>query len=226
MPVKSISKKALEIQSYASCLQSLSGEVSECETNLVIRMAATGIGSHEVLTLLLADDTLGVLNGRLSLSMAFLERAAQQMEDELSLSTNVGPHAAAFVFGANATSSIAGTADEVITPGISATNNIDDDKKTVVRRQSPVKTLSKLYHKNFDLGKGFGVGAKDGLNWRSNNGRTSLALKPTYKGGLGVKANFDFKSSNGRSRFNVNPYYNPKDGPGVNFKWTYKLGRG
>nr|KAG5698743.1 hypothetical protein BaRGS_008517 [Batillaria attramentaria] len=91
-------------------LSQLPAEVSECETQAIIKMAAAGTGSHEVLTLLVAEDPLAVLSGRLSLSLSVLERVAQQLEDELSLSADVGPHLTAIIFGTNTTVTIIDTA--------------------------------------------------------------------------------------------------------------------
>ncbi|XP_025083663.1 uncharacterized protein LOC112557819 [Pomacea canaliculata] len=80
--------------------------ISECETQTVIKLAAAGIGSHEVLDVLLAEDDTGVLGARIRLSLAFLNRLAQHLDDKLSLSSDVGPELTAITFGANTTAAI------------------------------------------------------------------------------------------------------------------------
>ncbi|KAK7092569.1 uncharacterized protein [Littorina saxatilis] len=181
MVLSTLLQASLGVQAEAANLiQQLPGDVSQCETSLVIKMAAAGTGSHEVLTLLLADDALSVLNGRLSLSLTFLEHVAQQLEDELSLSNDVGAQLSAVVFGTNATASIAKTADAVVTEVVSLVNS---DTKEVRRQLGP-----------WSLGNGWSVGTS-GATWTSSSGRSSFNVKPTYSSGSGFggSAGFTFK---------------------------------
>ncbi|KAL8594543.1 hypothetical protein ACOMHN_028897 [Nucella lapillus] len=168
----------LDLQFKATELvETLPGEVSECETNLVIKMAAAGTGSHEVLTVMLAQDPMAVLNGRLALTLAFLEHVAGQLEDELILSTiDVGPHASAIAFGANTTASIIESADKAIKAVASGqlSNNNNSNNKDLhnrVRRQS------------VNLGSGWSMGL-GGVKWQSQSGMTTFAVKPTFSSGV------------------------------------------
>ncbi|KAK7092570.1 hypothetical protein V1264_008296 [Littorina saxatilis] len=174
MAVELIRQNVLELQSDASDLiLQFPGKVSECETSSVIKMAATGSGSHETLTLLLADSALGVLSGRLSLSLSLLGRLAQQLEDQLALSSDVGPNLAAIVFGTKATVSIAQKASEVITALVSAANNNNNNNNN----DNDVAEVS--------LGNGWSLVPETGLQWQSSNGHVSFNPTPTSNKGVG-----------------------------------------
>lgn len=184
MYVDPLYQDVLDLQAAASDLiQQLPGGVSECETKSVIKMAAAGTGSHEVLTVLLADDILDVLNGRLSLSLAFLEHVAQQLEDELSLSDDVGAYLSAIVFGSNTTATIIETADKTVKTMTAA--SYKDNTNNRVRRQ--LRT-------SVNLGGGWDLGL-GGLKWRSSSGRATFNLKPTFSGlrPNGARATFTFR---------------------------------
>ncbi|KAK7092659.1 hypothetical protein V1264_008372 [Littorina saxatilis] len=160
--------------------QLLPDDVSECETNLVVKMAAAGTGSHEVLTVLLADDPLSVLSGRLSLSLAFLEHVAQQLEDELALSNDIGGHLMAVVFGTKTTAGIIQSADKTVKAMTYTSNNdiihSSGSSNNRVRRQS------------VSLGSGWSLGL-GGVKWQNGSGSTTFNVKPTFKKfKLGVQA--------------------------------------
>jgi len=171
----------LKLEGEASDLIVLLPEpVSECKTTAVIKMAATGTGSHEVLSVLLAEDKLKVLNGRLALSLALLEQVAMQLEGELSLSDDVGGHLSAIVFGANTTANIVETAGKTL-KGMMTTTNNGVNHLNRARRQF-----------DFDLGNGWNVGG-GGLTWTSSSGSTSFNVHPTFSSGVGVNAGFTFR---------------------------------
>ncbi|XP_070174813.1 uncharacterized protein [Littorina saxatilis] len=149
MAVELIRQNVLELQSDASDLiLQFPGKVSECETSSVIKMAATGSGSHETLTLLLADN-------------------------QLALSSDVGPNLAAIVFGTKATVSIAQKASEVITALVSAANNNNNNNNN----DNDVAEVS--------LGNGWSLVPETGLQWQSSNGHVSFNPTPTSNKGVG-----------------------------------------
>ncbi|PVD35749.1 hypothetical protein C0Q70_02712 [Pomacea canaliculata] len=100
-----------DLQNFAlDLLTQLPGQVSECNTQAIIKMAAAGTGSHEVLQVLLASDSLGILSARLDLCLAMMSQIAQQFEGELTLSSDVSPYVAATLFATNTTMSVITTA--------------------------------------------------------------------------------------------------------------------
>ncbi|XP_076437249.1 uncharacterized protein LOC143276555 [Babylonia areolata] len=162
--VQNLYHDALDLEVKATALLGqIPGEVSEYQTNLVIKMAAAETGSHEVLTLLLAEDALSVMNGRLALSLAFLEHLAGQLEDELSLSSDPGAQLTAVAFGASITAKVSRAAENIVKaaalPQLSKNNNNNNSNgnngnNTVhkrVRRQLNQKSSYSLLN-----GLGFG----------------------------------------------------------------------
>ncbi|KAK7092660.1 hypothetical protein V1264_008373 [Littorina saxatilis] len=179
-----ILQEVLNLQAKATDFaQQLPGDVSECLTNLVIKMAATGTGSHEVLTVLLATDPWSVLSGRLSLSLAFLENVARQLEDEIILSDEISGHLMAVVFGTNTTASIIKTADETVKAMHLVPNDSDSDSSNSrIRRQLL----------NWDLGNGWSFGPIGGLSWRDRTDMYKFNVRPTFRGfePNGISASF------------------------------------
>ncbi|XP_076437409.1 uncharacterized protein LOC143276668 isoform X2 [Babylonia areolata] len=158
----------LDIENKASeLLGTLPGDVSECETNLAIKMAASGTGSHEVLTLLLAEDALSVMNGRLALSLAFLEHLAGQLEAELAMFNDIGPQLAAVAFGANTTAVIIDTADKTV--------------KTALSSADPSVAHNRVRRQSIGLGGGWSAGL-GGIKWQSGSGLTTFKVAPKFKG--------------------------------------------
>jgi len=164
-------------RSAAEIIGRMGYKVSECETKAVIKMAAAGTGSHEVLTVMLAEDELKVLNGRLSLSFGFLKHVAEQLEDELSLSDDVGAYLAAIAFGADATKDILSSADRVVKSKAKAAGHSNDRNR---------RELS-----NIELGGGWEL-TIEGITWNSENGKSRFVLSPIFSGFMitGLTSNF------------------------------------
>ncbi|XP_025083007.1 uncharacterized protein LOC112557400 [Pomacea canaliculata] len=115
-PLKTILQNILDLQRVVvNIIARLpSNQISECETQTVIKLAAAGIGSHEVLDVLLAEDDLGVVSARIGMALTFVNRVAQQLDDKLTRSSDVGPELTAIAFGINSTAVIINTAAETI----------------------------------------------------------------------------------------------------------------
>ncbi|XP_025083489.1 uncharacterized protein LOC112557705 [Pomacea canaliculata] len=159
-----------DLQNFAlDLLTQLPGQVSECNTQAIIKMAAAGTGSHEVLQVLLASDSLGILSARLDLCLAMMSQIAQQFEGELTLSSDVSPYVAATLFATNTTMSVITTADKAVKEMalLSRTSQLGANR---VKRQF-----------NANLGGGWSVGLS-GVNWQSRSGNAQFNLKPTFSG--------------------------------------------
>lgn len=220
------------INKSSGLIQQLKSQVSQCDTNMAIKMAATGTGSHEILTLLLADNKLKVHNGRLSLSLAVLEQMAQQLEDVLSRSEDPTPHLAAIVFGAKTAGDIIRSADDVVN---NITNALQaEDMKNLTR-------LSARQSSSLNLGSGFSSNS-GGSSWSSSTGKSSFNLGGSYSngnfglsgtyqngghsitgggsynpssGGYGVSGGYQWSSPNGNTNVNVGGNYNSNGQWGV-----------
>eukprot|EP00745_Piridium_sociabile_P010099 TRINITY_DN1703_c1_g2_i1.p1 TRINITY_DN1703_c1_g2~~TRINITY_DN1703_c1_g2_i1.p1 ORF type:complete len:232 (+),score=47.02 TRINITY_DN1703_c1_g2_i1:133-828(+) len=176
--VDKLRKDVLQLQAAASdLLVELPEKGSDCDGQLAIKMAAARTGSHEVLTVLLANDPMSVLNGRLSMSLALLEEVAHLMEDEVSLNDDVGPHLTAIIFGTNVTLDIIDTADEAV-KALTTTDQKSAGGDGRVRR-------------GYNLGSGFSVGG-NGLQWTSSSGRYSFYGKPTFSP-IGAQLGFTYR---------------------------------
>lgn len=185
IPAVQLEKEVLQIQNTASdLLAALPENATDCEIRSVVKTAAAGVGSHEVLKLLTANDAMAVLDGRLALSLAVLDQMAQQLRDELTLSEDVGSILAAIVFATKTTVDIVEAADATVNEVLYQPQGGSDDaadKAKDGRRQS------------WDLGSGWNVGL-GGLSWQSSSGNANFNVKPTFGGGgLGVKAGFTFR---------------------------------
>ncbi|XP_025083002.1 uncharacterized protein LOC112557397 isoform X2 [Pomacea canaliculata] len=115
-PLEKILQDVLDLQNVTLNLISKlpTKEISQCETQAVIKTAAAAVRSHEVLGVLLATGTLNVLSARLGLALAMVTQVTQQLEDKLARSSDVGPELSAIIFGTNTTATIINTADEKI----------------------------------------------------------------------------------------------------------------
>lgn len=136
-PLARLRQNVLDLQNYTSgLLVQLPGKVSECHTQAIIKMAAAAIGSHEVLNAMLANEPLGILSARIDLCLAMMSQVAQQLEGELTLSSDVSAHLAAILFATNTTINVIETADKALMEIILPPHN-DRLPAPRVRRQLP-----------------------------------------------------------------------------------------
>ncbi|PVD35727.1 hypothetical protein C0Q70_02690 [Pomacea canaliculata] len=109
-------------------------EISECETQTVIKLAAAGVGIHEVMGALLAEGEMEILSRRIGLALSFDDQVAQLLEDKVSRSSDVGPELYAMIFGINTTANIIKTADAAIREKLTLVKDVKRSRRDVARQ--------------------------------------------------------------------------------------------
>ncbi|XP_025082531.1 uncharacterized protein LOC112557108 [Pomacea canaliculata] len=178
----SLRQDVLDLKTFtSSLLQQVPSEISECDIQTIIKMAAAATRSHEVLQVLLAKDAVSLLGARLGLCLATMSEIAQQFEGELTLSSDEGPYLTAIIFTIDLTSNVIDTADKDVTA-------------IALPPDSSLLQVNRARRQGFDLGGGWSAGL-NGISWQSPSGGTEFNVKPTFNNGIipdGFKAGLRF----------------------------------